>query len=85
MVEERMVTRSKPLHEAMKAVGFDNIRTYTFTLQHPSGYVKILRSRGHQIEHLLYEYVIVGEKKPHKRRVKDTATTYTTKTLKEEV
>ncbi|GBC68918.1 hypothetical protein HRbin01_00606 [archaeon HR01] len=74
VVKDRMATRSKlgkPLQELvaeiMRTVGFDNIRTYTFALQHPSGYVKILRRRGHPIEHLLYEYVVVGEKKPYKR------------------
>ncbi|GBC69911.1 hypothetical protein HRbin01_01616 [archaeon HR01] len=68
-----MAARSKlgkPLQEVVaevvESVGFENIRTYTFALQHPSGYVKILRKHGRQIEHPLYEYAVVGEKKPHR-------------------
>jgi DNA modification methylase len=48
--------------EHMKYVGFKNISTKEFVLEYESPYAAVRRVRGENTDHLLKEYVVVGEK-----------------------
>jgi hypothetical protein len=48
--------------EHMKYVGFKNISTKEFVLGYESPYAAVRRVRGENTDHLLKEYVVVGEK-----------------------
>ncbi|MEM0482494.1 MAG: hypothetical protein QXM16_06390 [Nitrososphaerota archaeon] len=48
--------------EAMRAVGFKNIEKHVFQLAKQSAYAEYHKARGHEHEHLQYEYVIAGQK-----------------------
>ncbi|MEM0462268.1 MAG: hypothetical protein QW318_08740 [Candidatus Caldarchaeum sp.] len=48
--------------EAMGFVGFKKVKVHTFLIEKPSAYVEWHRSQGHRYEHLLYEYVVEGQK-----------------------
>jgi DNA modification methylase len=56
----------KPLEELtrehMKYVGFKNISTKEFVLGYESPYAAVRRVKGENTDHLLKEYVVVGEK-----------------------
>jgi DNA modification methylase len=48
--------------EHMRYVGFKNISTKQYTLAYESPYAAVRRVRGENTDHLLKEYVVVGEK-----------------------
>ncbi|MEM0482844.1 MAG: hypothetical protein QXM16_08200 [Nitrososphaerota archaeon] len=52
----------KKIPEIMRFAGFNNIEVHRFLISKLSAFAEYHRRRGHRFEHLLYEYVIVGEK-----------------------
>jgi len=46
----------------MKAVGFKNVEKHVFQLAKPSAFYEYHKARGHEHEHLAFEYVVAGQK-----------------------
>ncbi|MEM4411120.1 MAG: hypothetical protein QXT61_05390 [Candidatus Caldarchaeum sp.] len=46
----------------MRAVGFKNVEKHVFQLAKPSAFYEYHKARGHEHEHLAFEYVVAGQK-----------------------